>query len=160
MNDKPLSVIANEAKDKAQVAIVNLRKPRKEIGTRAIDKEVRGGYDILKTLQFWAVLGIVAKEYNLHRTSLVFLLGCYFRSEQLTKRGRVPSALSAYVKDYKGGYSKALTRLGFLDKSPGNEAAINDRGSEVIRRFISLVKYAQYNYQRALKRDSIKARKE
>lgn len=126
------------------------RALRKIPGTREIDNEIRGGANIIKTLQFFSILGTLGQEHTLHRVTLSFLLGVYIRQEQRTKHGRIAPGLKAYVKDYKGGYSKALIRSGYIAKEPSGELVILPPGLEIVRKFISLCKYAHQNYNNSL----------
>lgn len=143
----------NEARATAQADILIARPLRKPVGFRRIDKEIRGGENVLKALQSFALLGHLARTYKLERTSIVYLLGMYMRQEQRTRTGSATSALRSYVNGWRGTCGGKLRSAGLVNKEPSGELQLTYEGLLIVRQFISGCKYAQQNYLNSLKRE-------
>ncbi len=159
MNDISGLSQGNEARATAQADILMSRPLRKPVGQRKIDQEIRGGENVLKALQSFALLGQLAQTYNLERTSVVFLLGVYLRQEQRTKSGLVAPALRSYVNGWRGTSGRKLREAGLLSKEPSGELILTYEGMTIVRQFISGAKYAQQNYRNSIMREQASSSK-
>lgn len=149
----------NESKTKAQTDILRSRRIRKPVGERRIDREVRGAETIIKALQGFALLGQLANEHGLDRSSVVFLLGVYVRQEQRTNLGIEASALRSYVNGWRGSSSRRLVNRGYLERLPARQLSLTYQGLLVVLKFISGMKYAHQNYCNSLKEARSQSRK-